>query len=144
MSVKQITLGTVALSPFGRTETGGQPMPNAQADRWIIYDGRLTNRMALWQQLCQCGHSIPSETDAAVVLAAFQEWGTRCAERLLGMFAFVIYDRPTETVTLVRDRLGMKPLYYTSTHGQLSFASDMKPLMATLSSLQLNKVALRE
>jgi asparagine synthase (glutamine-hydrolysing) len=79
-----------------------------------------------------------------VVLQAFKEWGESCLERLAGMFAFAIYDQQTGTLTLVRDRFGKKPLYYTEHNGHVLFASELKTLLSRCDGARLNKQRLIE
>src|SRR5262249_14286273 len=79
-----------------------------------------------------CGHVFRTRCDTEVIVHAWEEWGERCVERFNGMFAFAIWDRNRETLFLARDRLGIKPLYYTALpDGQLMFASELKALLVS-------------
>jgi asparagine synthase (glutamine-hydrolysing) len=111
---------------------------------WIVYNGEVYNFKELRQELSQCGHVFRSQTDTEVVLHAFREWGERCLERFVGMFAFAVYDRHTETVTLVRDRFGIKPLYYMHMGSHLLFSSEIKALTQARPHLRLDKQSLIE
>ena len=95
-------------------------------------------------ELSERGHIFRSQTDTEVVLHAFREWGAACLERFVGMFAFAVYDRHTETLTLVRDRFGIKPLYYMQSGPHLLFSSEMKALTQAQSHLRLDKQSLLE
>jgi asparagine synthase (glutamine-hydrolysing) len=79
-------------------------------------------------ELQALGYAFFSEGDTEVVLKAFHAWGERAPERLQGMFAFAVAERDTGRITLVRDRLGIKPLYYTESKGRLRFASTLMRL----------------
>jgi asparagine synthase (glutamine-hydrolysing) len=121
-----------------------QPLQNENGDLWIIFDGAIYNQTELREELSQRQHSFRSATDCEVVLQAFQEWQEKCAEQLIGVFAFAIYDQRTKTLILARDRYGVKPLYYTIQDGHTYFASEMKPVMSKLSCLNPNRDALME
>ena len=144
-----VALGDVSLGANSRRQVtpgdaGFQPLTNDTNTVWIVYDGTLSNVLELSAALSQHGHQFRSTTDAEVVLHAFEEWGTNCLQRLIGIFAFVIYDRRTETFIFVRDRFGVKPLYYMVKNGHLYFASEMKPLIAQTPAPALNKEAVKE
>ncbi len=78
----------------------------------ITFNGEIYNYLELREQLRAKGHSFRTETDTEVLLAAFAEWGIDCLRRLNGMFAFGIWDNQEQTLTLARDHVGIKPLYY--------------------------------
>ena len=88
------------------------PMSDETGRWWIAYNGEVYNFAEIREELGARGHQFRSRTDTEVVLHAFIEWGADCLQRFIGMFAFAIVDRDTQTVTLVRDRFGIKPLYY--------------------------------
>ena len=106
---------------------------HADVDRggrwWIVYNGETYNFRQLREELVVCGCRFASNTDTEVVLRAFEHWGDGCLERLVGMFAFAIFDSDTGTLTLARDRFGKKPLYYMQQDGHLFFASEVKALL---------------
>src|SRR4029434_2644497 len=105
---------------------------------WIVYSGETCNCGEVRDELRRLGHHFRSRTDTEVVLRAFREWGDSCLERFRGMFAFAIYASKADTVTLVRDRFGKKPLYYTQQDGHILFASELKTLASACSKLQPN------
>ncbi len=139
-----VCLGSDRLQIIDLTKAGHMPMSDANADRWIVYNGELYNFRELRQELSLRGHQFRSHSDTEVVLHAFMQWGAESLERFVGMFAFALYDRPRDTVTLVRDRFGKKPLYYTYRDGVLLFASELKALMQVCDHLQVNQRRLAE
>jgi asparagine synthase (glutamine-hydrolysing) len=144
VSLGSVCLGAVRLSIIDLTEAGHMPMTD-ESGRWcIVYNGEVYNFKELREELSRCGHTFRSQTDTEVVLHAFSEWGEQCLQRFVGMFAFAIYDRQTETVTLVRDRLGIKPLYYMQCGNHLLLSSEIKALVQMNSHLNINKRRLIE
>jgi asparagine synthase (glutamine-hydrolysing) len=116
-----------------------------EGGRWsIVYNGEVYNFQSLRQELVALGHRFRSRTDTEVVLHAFIEWGLECMHRFIGMFAFAVHDRDTGAVTLVRDRFGIKPLYYTRTDRSILFASEIKALLAALERPRIDKWSLLE
>lgn len=118
-------LSIIDLSPLGRN-----PMAWDHGRLWITFNGEIYNFLELRQELESAGHRFRSHTDTEVILAAYDQWGIDCVDRLVGMFAFAIWDEPKRRLWLVRDRLGKKPLYYTEAGGTLRFASELKALVA--------------
>jgi asparagine synthase (glutamine-hydrolysing) len=92
----------------------------------LTYNGELYNATELRTELAVRGHLFSSRCDTEVILRAYLEWGTGLAERLVGMYAFAIWDGPREELILVRDRLGVKPLYYYAFPGGVLFGSEPK------------------
>lgn len=114
-------------------EGGRQPMAT-KADRddlpVITYTGEVYNYRELREELCGLGHVFTTSSDTEVVLRAYLEWGDAFAERLNGMYAFAIWDPRTEELLLVRDRMGVKPLYYYPTPDGVLFGSEPKAILA--------------
>ena len=106
VSLGHVCLGSNRLSIIDLTDAGHMPMSDEGGGYWIVYNGEVYNFVELQAELSRCGHIFRSRTDTEVVLHAFQQWGERCLERFVGMFAFAVYDRAADTVTLVRDRFG--------------------------------------
>jgi asparagine synthase (glutamine-hydrolysing) len=144
VSLGHVCLGASRLSIIDLTPAGHMPMHDGQQSWWIVYNGEVYNFAEVREELRCRGHTFHSRTDTEVVLRAYQQWGEQCLDRFVGMFAFAIYDRNTDTVTLVRDRFGKKPLYYASREGHVLFASEMKALLAVCDGLQLNRQRLIE
>jgi asparagine synthase (glutamine-hydrolysing) len=120
-------LGHRRLSILDVSPAGHQPMCFEDRRFWITFNGEIYNHAALRIELAAIGHNFVSHTDTEVVLAAYAEWGESCLERLDGMFAFVIVDHIQSKVFAVRDRFGIKPLYYwIAPDRTLAFASEIK------------------
>jgi len=127
-----IALGHRRLSIIDLTDAGRQPMANADGRLWITYNGELFNFRELRAELTGQGARFRSESDTEVILAAYRRWGRACLERFNGMFAFGLWDADDRSLWLVRDRLGVKPLFYADADGWLSFASEIKGVLPAL------------
>jgi asparagine synthase (glutamine-hydrolysing) len=111
------------------TPGGAQPMQSADGRYVIVLNGEIYNYSDIRRELEAAGRRFRSESDTEVLLEACAVWGVRRAcERSIGMFAFALWDRQSRTLSLVRDRLGIKPLYYAVTPTQVLFASQLKAL----------------
>src|SRR5438552_6399838 len=111
---------------------GHQPMASEDETVWIVYNGEVYNHAALRPDLERHGHCYRTRSDTETIVHAYEEDGERCVERLQGMFAFALWDRPRGRLLLARDRLGIKPLYYAVTRDELLFASEIKAILAAL------------
>lgn len=112
-------------------DNGQQPMVDEAAGLALVYNGELYNFPSLKAELEAQGVVFRSRCDTEVLLRAWQQWGEACLTRLVGMFAFAVWDMRTQRVYLARDHLGIKPLYYGFTNsGDLVFASELKGLLA--------------
>jgi asparagine synthase (glutamine-hydrolysing) len=117
-------LSIIDLSPAGR-----QPMSNRDGSLWIAFNGEIYNYRELRSELDP--YPFRSQTDTEVVLAAFERWGPACLDRLVGMFALLIWSEREQRLFAARDRFGVKPLYYHSQpNGTLLLASEIKTLHA--------------
>src|SRR5688500_1199726 len=112
--------------------SGQQPMTDACGEVWITYNGEVYNHPTLRPLLEAGGHRYRTRSDTETVLNLYRAEGERFAERLEGMFAFALWDRRRRRLGLVRDRLGIKPLYWTVTHDEILFASEIKGILAAL------------
>ncbi|HWR02653.1 MAG TPA: asparagine synthase (glutamine-hydrolyzing) [Humidesulfovibrio sp.] len=119
------------LSIIDLSETAGQPMHSSCGRYHLTFNGEIYNHAELRQELVTLGHTAwqTSHSDTEVILKAYAQWGRDCVQRFRGMFAFGLYDSQERTLWLVRDRLGIKPLYYSTHHGRLGFASEIKALL---------------
>ena len=125
-----IALGMRRLSIIDR-ETGSQPAYNEDRTIAVVSNGEIYNFAALRRELIEHGHQFRSRCDTEVIVHAYEQWGDACLTHLRGMFALAIYDRPRRRLLLARDRLGIKPLYYTRVGGRLLFASEVRALLAS-------------
>lgn len=132
-----VTLGHRRLTIIDLTRDGHQPMSDPQALVTLTFNGEIYNFRELRATLEGLGHRFVSTSDTEVLLHAYLQWGEACVERLNGMFAFAIWDARDRSLLVVRDRLGVKPLYYAEVSRpghegtQLVFASEIKGVVAS-------------
>ncbi len=124
-----VGLGHRRLSIIDLSEAGHQPMANATRTLWITFNGEIYNYRDLRKELAAKGYRFRSESDTEVLLAAYEEWGERCLEKLNGMFAFAVYDCSKKRLFAARDRLGIKPFYYYQSDELFVFASEIKAIL---------------
>lgn len=109
--------------------SGQQPLFNEDGSVVVIFNGEIYNFQELVPELTAKGHTFRTHSDTEVIVHAWEEWGEACVERFRGMFAFALWDRKQETLFIVRDRFGVKPLFYTElADGTLIFGSELKAL----------------
>lgn len=121
-------LGHVRLAVIDLSKSGHQPMFSADKRYAISYNGEIYNFMELRRELESLGYRFMSHSDTEVLLAAWQEWAELCLEKVDGIFAFALYDRKENKLFLVRDHLGVKPLFYAVRQDQVFFASELMAL----------------
>jgi asparagine synthase (glutamine-hydrolysing) len=126
------------------SDAGHQPMSSDDGRYVLVYNGELYNFRELARELEARGHVLRSRGDTEVVLRAWQEWGAGCLDRFDGMFAFAVWDDVERELMLVRDRFGVKPLYYAEVGGRLLFGSEIKALLAAGLRVEVEHDALRE
>lgn len=113
-------------------KTGWQPIWNEDQSIGIVMNGEIYNYQVLWTMLANKGHNFKTDhSDTETVLHGYEEWREDVVKKLRGMFAFCIIDLKRNELFIARDRIGIKPLYYTQTNGQLSFASEIKAILLT-------------
>jgi asparagine synthase (glutamine-hydrolysing) len=117
------------LSILDLSTAGRQPMSTPDGRFTIVYNGEVYNHKDIRRDLEALGDRFHSTSDTEVVLLAFARWGRDCLRRLRGMFAFGVFDAQTGALFLARDRLGIKPLYYTASPSGLTFASEIRALL---------------
>ena len=119
LSLAHRRLAIIDLSPAGT-----QPMCVSSGSYWITYNGEIYNFESLRTELSEKGYVFSTDTDTETLLIAYQEWGEACLTKLVGMFAFVIFDAEKQTLFCARDGFGIKPFFYTLDEGCFYFASE--------------------
>ncbi|MCO8270575.1 N-acetylglutaminylglutamine amidotransferase [Actinoplanes sp. TRM 88003] len=139
-----VAFGHRRLKIIDLSEAGGQPMTDDELGLTLVFNGCIYNYKQLREELQGYGYKFFSTSDTEVIIKAYHRWGADCVQHFLGMFAFAIVEHDTGTVTLARDRLGIKPLYLTETRGRLRFASTLPALLAAGDvDKSIDKVALQ-
>lgn len=124
---------------------GHQPMTNEDGTVWIVFNGEIYNHRQLRPALEKQGHRYATNSDTETILHLYEEYGVDCVHHLRGMFAFAIWDTRQKKLFCARDRLGIKPFYYTIVRNRLAFASEIKALLEVLGfEPRLNRRALPE
>ncbi len=128
---RKVGLGHRRLSIIDLSEAAAQPMCNEDATLWISFNGEIYNHAEIKSELQNIGnHKWKTDhSDTEVILHAFEQWGIDCLEKFRGMFAIALWDDKRKELWLVRDRIGIKPLYYSILNGQINFASEIKALL---------------
>jgi asparagine synthase (glutamine-hydrolysing) len=128
-AAKNVGLGSRRLSIID-VEGGHQPLSNEDGSIWIVHNGEVYNFPSLREELLSRGHLFKTRTDTETILHGYEEWGEGFVHKLRGMFAFAIWDSRRQSLLLVRDRVGIKPLYYTFLEdGTLIFGSELKAIL---------------
>jgi asparagine synthase (glutamine-hydrolysing) len=124
-----VGLGNARLSIID-LNTGQQPIGNEDGTLWIVFNGEIFNYLELRPELEARGHRFETHSDTEVLLHLYEEYGPECLERLNGQFAFAVWNAKERSLFLGRDRLGVRPLFYTIQNGQLHFGSEVKAILA--------------
>jgi asparagine synthase (glutamine-hydrolysing) len=124
----QVVLGHNRLSIIDLTRRANQPMWDGDHRYCLVYNGEIYNYIELRAELALLGHRFFSHSDSEVIIEAFKQWGEGALHRFNGMFAFALFDSETETLWLVRDRFGVKPLFYCTKQSRVVFASTGKAI----------------
>ena len=119
-----VGLGQTRLSIIDLSSLGHQPMNYNNFS--IIFNGEIYNFEEIKKDLFIRGHRFKSDSDTEVILHSFEEWGVDCVSKFIGMFAFVIFDKSTNDITIARDRAGVKPFYYYWNEDLFLFSSELK------------------
>ncbi len=129
---RRVGLGHRRLSIIDLAEAASQPMSNGDGTLHLIFNGEIYNHAEIRRELEGIGGYTwkTDHSDTEVILHAFEQWGIGCLQRFRGIFAFALWDAVRRELWLVRDRLGVKPLYYSIRNGRLAFASEIKALLA--------------
>jgi len=123
-----VGIGMRRLSIIG-LDTGHQPMSNEDGTIWVVFNGEIYNYASLRHDLQQRGHVFKTTSDTECLVHLYEEHGKNVVDHLRGMFAFAIWDGAKRELLMARDRLGIKPLYYTESRHGLIFASEIKPIL---------------
>jgi asparagine synthase (glutamine-hydrolysing) len=110
-------------------EGGRQPMSRRSGELSVVFNGEIYNFAEIRDELAAKGHRFETHSDTEVILAAYEEWGPDCVRKFIGMFAFALWDAPKRRFWVVRDRLGIKPLYWVQKGGVFACASEIGPLI---------------
>ncbi|MEW5837253.1 MAG: N-acetylglutaminylglutamine amidotransferase [Pseudomonadota bacterium] len=124
-----LALGHQRLSILDLSIHGHQPMVDREVGLALVFNGTIYNHPELRRELQQRGHRFSSSGDTEVILRAWAEWGAECVQHFRGMFAFAVWEMQAKRLWLVRDRFGIKPLYYTQDAARLRFASNSQALL---------------
>jgi asparagine synthase (glutamine-hydrolysing) len=108
---------------------GHQPLANEDGTVWVTFNGEIYNHASVRPELEAAGHRYRTRSDTETIVHAYEQWGDECVHRFRGMFAFAIWDAPRKRLLLVRDRLGVKPVYWTLVNNRLLFASEIKAIL---------------
>ncbi|MBD3233092.1 MAG: asparagine synthase (glutamine-hydrolyzing) [candidate division Zixibacteria bacterium] len=109
--------------------TGGQPMTNEDDSLWCVYNGEVYNYLELRPELKRRGHRFRTTSDTEVLIHSFEEYGVKAFDDFNGQFAIAFWDKRRKKLTLVRDRVGIRPLHYAIVDNQLLFASEIKAIL---------------
>ena len=122
-------LGQARLSIIDLSNDGNQPMYDPDSGNWIVYNGEVYNFAPIREKLRSQGVSFQSNSDTEVILKAYGAYGVEAFKEFNGMFAFAIYNEKSGKTVIVRDRLGIKPLYIWQKKNKLAFASEIKSIL---------------
>lgn len=124
-----LALGHRRLAIIDTSPAAAQPMSDPEGRFWLSYNGEIYNYLELRRELENSGHRFRTQSDSEVLLAAYMAWGVDCLNRLIGMFAFALYDVGAGKVILARDPFGIKPLFYSVLPQGVAAASEIKALL---------------
>lgn len=112
-------------------EGGAQPLSNEDGSLWIAFNGEIFNYLELRRELEACGHRFRTRSDTEVIVHAYEEWGAQAWTKMNGQFAFALCDRRKHETWLVRDRVGIAPLFFARAAGAVVFGSEVKAILAS-------------
>jgi asparagine synthase (glutamine-hydrolysing) len=124
-----IYLGHRRLSIIDLHSSANQPMYNLRGNKVIIFNGEIYNYKEIKLDLVNLGYKFKTDSDTEVILSSYEEWGESCLSKFIGMFAFSIYDLEKKLVFIARDRVGVKPLYFSLMNNCFAFSSEIKALL---------------
>lgn len=124
-----IFFGHTRLAILDLSNNGAQPMSSPDLNIHIVFNGEIYNFKEIRKELHRNGYSFKSNSDTEVIISAYKEWGIKCVEKFIGMFSFAIFDQSMDKIYVVRDRLGIKPLYYFWDNINFAFSSELKAML---------------
>ncbi len=130
-TASRLVLGHRRLSIIDLTRTGHQPMCTSDQRYWIVFNGEIYNFPQIREELIANGSRLIGQSDTEILVNSYALWKEHCLDRLNGDFAIAIWDNDLKELFLARDRLGVKPLYYTQINNQLLFGSDIKSIISS-------------
>lgn len=125
---KQVALGSVRLSIID-IRSGQQPLSSVDGKYWIVFNGEIFNYIELKADLTRLGYTFRTESDTEVLLFAYQAYGPACLNKLNGQFVFAIWNNEKKELFIARDRVGIRPLFYTTINKTLIFGSEIKSIL---------------
>ncbi|TDP02434.1 asparagine synthase (glutamine-hydrolyzing) [Flavobacterium sp. 245] len=128
--IDNVSFGHRRLSIIDLNECSNQPMRNRNERYTIVFNGEIYNYKEIREELIELGYLFETDGDTEVLLNAYEAFGVKVLDRLIGMFAFVIYDNLTKEIFVARDRLGVKPLFYTINNDGMIFSSEVKSILS--------------
>jgi asparagine synthase (glutamine-hydrolysing) len=128
---RRVGLAHRRLSIIDLSQAAAQPMSDGDGSLQVVFNGEIYNHAEIRRELQDLGHRgwKTNHSDTEVILHAFAEWGIDCLHKFRGMFAIALWDAKVRRLWLIRDRIGIKPLYYSTHHGRITFASEIKALL---------------
>lgn len=127
---RRVGLGHRRLSIIDLSAAASQPMCNEDGSLWVSFNGEIYNHTEIRPELEKLGHKFRTDhSDTEVIIHAYEQWGINCLHRFRGMFAIGLWDERKKELWLIRDRIGIKPLYYSIHNGRITFASEIKALL---------------
>ena len=129
MGTRTIGLGHRRLSIIDLTSSGHQPMHSKDEQIRVVFNGEIYNYKELKKELQKLGYTFKSTSDTEVIIYGYKAWGIDFVKRLNGMFAIGLFDKKEDALFLIRDRMGIKPLFYYENNSEFAFASELKPIM---------------
>ncbi|MFC1579336.1 asparagine synthase (glutamine-hydrolyzing) [Thermodesulfobacteriota bacterium] len=139
-------IGHQRLSIIDLSDSALQPMESRDRRYLVVFNGEIYNYPELKSELLARGHDFRTDhSDTEILLEAFLEWGESCLDRLIGMFAFAVFDVLENRIFIARDRIGQKPLYYALTNGKFIFASELRSIVRDeVNSFEIDREALAQ
>ena len=125
---KNVGLGMRRLSIID-LEKGHQPISNEDNSVWVVFNGEIYNFLELRKELVAKNHIFRTKTDTEVIVHLYEDYGEECVKKLRGMFAFALWDQKEQKLFIARDRIGQKPLYYSTLNNSLIFGSELKTIL---------------